>query len=63
MLNVVRIRTSIANRRSMPLDEAMITKLALFERCTDNDAAKQLHNIINEASDGKPKLLRRFGTT
>ena len=60
MLNVVRIRTSIANRRSMPLDEAMITKLALFERCTDNDAAKQLHNIINEASDGKPKLLRRL---
>lgn len=58
MLNVVRMRTSIANRRHMPLDEAMIMKLALFERCTDQNASEELHNIINAAKDGKPKLLR-----
>lgn len=60
MLNVVRMRASVAKRRSMPLDEAMITKFALFERCTDNDATKELHNIINAATDGKPRLLRQL---
>ena len=57
MLNVVRMRTSVARRRSMPLDEAMIAKLALFERCTDNDATEELHNLVYAAQDGKPMLF------
>lgn len=60
MLNVVRMRSSVARRRSMPLDEAMITKLALFERCTDIHATEGLHNLINASSHGKPELLRQL---
>ena len=33
MLNVVRMRSRLAGLRQMPLDEALIAKLALFERC------------------------------
>lgn len=57
MLNVVRMRASVARKRSMPLDEAVITKLALFERCTDAASSEALHNAINAASDGKPEIL------
>lgn len=60
MLNVVRMRASIARKRSMPLDEALITKLALFERCTDQAATEALHNAINEAREGKPNILREL---
>ena len=41
----------------MPLDEAMIAKLALFERCTDNAATEELHNLIYAAPEGKPALF------
>jgi predicted KAP-like P-loop ATPase len=56
MLNVVRMRASVARRRQMPLDEAVIAKLALFERCTDTKAVDALHTAIN-ASAGKPAFL------
>jgi predicted KAP-like P-loop ATPase len=57
LLNVVRMRASIAAKRKMPLDEAIIAKLALFERCVDTSATEALHNAINAASDGKLKFL------
>ncbi len=65
MLNVVRMRASIAKKRQMPLDEAQIAKLALFERCTDVAASEALHTAINAARDGKPDILRKLeqGTT
>ena len=58
LLNVVRMRVSIARKRKMPLDEAVIAKLALFERCTDTAATEALHDAINAASLGKPELLK-----
>jgi predicted KAP-like P-loop ATPase len=58
LLNVVRMRASIANKRKMPLDEAIIAKLALFERCTDTNATEALHDAINAARAGTPNLLR-----
>ncbi|MFC4726519.1 KAP family P-loop NTPase fold protein [Glycocaulis abyssi] len=60
LLNVVRMRSSIARRRSMPLDDAVIAKLALFERCTDEAASLALHTLINQAEGGKPDALRRI---
>lgn len=42
MMNVVRMRASVAKRRTMNLDEAVIAKLALFERCTDVKATQAL---------------------
>ena len=57
MLNVVQMRASIARKRRMPLDEAIIAKLALFERCTDTAATEAFHNAINAATDGKPTFF------
>src|SRR5262249_16617608 len=60
LLNVVRMRTAIARKRKMPLDEAVIAKLALFERCTEAAATEFLHNQISAAPLGKPDLLTRL---
>jgi predicted KAP-like P-loop ATPase len=57
LMNVVRMRASIAARRKMPLDEGIIAKLALFERCTDGPASQTLQNAIQAAPDGRPELL------
>lgn len=57
LMNVVRMRTSIAVRRGMDLDEGVIAKLALFERCTDGAATETLQNSIQAAPNGKPELL------
>lgn len=62
MLNVVRMRSRIAQRRGMPLDEAVIAKIALFERCTDTQATSQLYSLINEAANGKADLISRLET-
>lgn len=57
MMNVVRMRTSVASRRGMNLDEGIIAKLALFERCTDGQAIEALHHAIQASSNGRPELL------
>lgn len=57
MLNVVRMRAKVARLREMPIDEALIAKLALFERCTDSTAIAHLYNEINAAAGGKPQVL------
>ncbi len=58
LLNVVRMRASIAKKRGMPLDETIIAKLALFERCTDAPATESFHDAINNAPGGKVEFLR-----
>jgi predicted KAP-like P-loop ATPase len=58
LMNVVQMRTSIAKKRRMPIDETIIAKLALFERCTDTAATEILHDAINNATSGKPDLIR-----
>lgn len=57
LMNVVRMRRSIASKRGMDLDDGVIAKLALFERCTDGQATETLHHVINAAGNGKPELL------
>lgn len=57
LMNVVRMRAAIARKRNMPLDEAIIAKLALFERCVDSPATEALHNAINAAPGGKLQFL------
>lgn len=58
MLNVVRMRSEIARRRKMPIDEALIAKLALFERCTDSAATAMLYGLINRADAGTPEVIQ-----
>jgi predicted KAP-like P-loop ATPase len=59
LMNVVRMRTSIASRRGMNLDEGVIAKLALFERCTDGPATEELQHSIQTALNGKLPDRRR----
>lgn len=47
LLNVVKMRSQIAKRRAMPLDEAIITKLVIFERCVGVDGMAPLIYIIS----------------
>lgn len=60
MLNVVRMRARVAKRREMPVDEALVAKLALFERCTDAAAVAHLYNEINAAAGGQPEVLKKL---
>lgn len=57
MLNVVRMRAHVAKRREMPVDEALVAKLALFERCAGGDAVAHLYKEINAAAGGRPEVL------
>lgn len=52
LLNVIRMRSAVAKRRRMPFDDALIAKLALFERCTDGDAIKAFGQLVNASPDG-----------
>lgn len=52
MLNVVRLRSQIARARNMPLGEATIAKLVLFERCASAKATGALLNFIAASKDG-----------
>lgn len=56
LLNVIKMRSQIARKRSIPLDENIIAKLVIFERCAGPDATEDLYRLIdNEA--GKPRVF------
>lgn len=59
LLNVVKMRSQIAKRRSMPLDEAIITKLVIFERCVGMKATADFYRLI-DAEQGTPSLLKQL---
>ena len=60
MLNVVRLRARVAERRGMPVDEEMVAKFALFERCVEPAAVNKLYTLINDAPKGKPELITKL---
>ncbi|WP_107736963.1 KAP family P-loop NTPase fold protein [Neisseria subflava] len=59
ILNTIKMRTKIADKRQMPLDEAIITKLVIFERCVDSDVVTKFYQLVNE-EEGKPELLKEL---
>lgn len=59
LLNVVKMRSQIARRRSMPLDEAIITKLVIFERCVGVKATADFYRLV-DAEQGMPALLKQM---
>jgi len=63
LLNVIRMRAAVARRRKMPLDEGLIAKLALFERCTDGEAIRSFGQLVNDAEKGKVELLAKLEAT
>ncbi len=56
LLNVVKMRKKVADRREIPLDENIITKLVIFERCAGAEATADLYRLI-DAELGKPKIF------
>lgn len=63
MLNVVRMRLAVARRREMAIDEGVIAKLALFERCTSDEAVREFNALVNNAPGGKLELLVELETS
>lgn len=57
MMNTVRMRHGLAKRRQMNLDEAVIAKISLFERCTSDRAFGDLLKMVNASPKGKVKKL------
>jgi len=57
MMNMVRMRHGLATRRKMNLDEAVIAKMSLFERCTSDLAFGDLLKLVNASPKGKVKGL------
>ena len=53
MMNTIRMRHGLATRRKMDLDEAVIAKISLFERCTSERAFSDLLKMVNIAPKGK----------
>lgn len=60
LLNSLRMRMSLAKRRELQIDEGVIAKMLIFERCMTSDAFKTLIGLINEAPQGKLELLTKL---
>lgn len=59
LLNTVSMRKKVADRRGMGLDESIIMKLAIFERCLSDEESKYLYHLIDEEK-GKPSILSQL---
>ncbi len=47
----------IAQRRGIPLNEAAILKLVIFERCAGERATREFYRLIAESSEGKMPII------
>ena len=57
LLNTLYQRKFIGKRRNIPLPEAAILKLVIFERCAGERATRELYRMIAESLDGKLAIL------
>lgn len=57
-LNALSIRMSIARAHGVGVDEAVLAKLMLFERCGNPQAYAALMKSVVENDTGKPSLLK-----
>ena len=57
-LNSLSLRIALAQRQKVTVDEEVLMKLLLFERCGTADAYAALIALVNSASDGRPAKLR-----
>lgn len=56
-LNALAIRMAISNAHGVGVDEAVLAKMLLFERCGNPKAYEELTRVVNEDTDGKPRFL------
>lgn len=58
MLNSLSMRTKLSRQRGMNLNEAVLAKLVVFERCTDQPSTAALFSSVTNSSDGQSPLLK-----
>lgn len=58
LFNTIRLRSELAKSREMPLDEPILAKLAVFERCAGEDAYNHLCVLISQADHGRVAVLQ-----
>ena len=56
-LNALSIRMTISHAHGVGVDESVLTKMLLFERCAAPAAYDALAKDINSDAEGKPRLL------
>lgn len=56
-LNTLSMRTAMARLQEVEVDEEVLVKLLLFERCGDGDAYAELVRAVNQSDDGNPVIL------
>jgi predicted KAP-like P-loop ATPase len=56
-LNTLSMRTSMARIQKVTVDEEVLVKLLLFERCGDKDAYAEMLRAVNESEDGHAEFL------
>lgn len=61
-LNTLAIRMSISQSHGVGVDEAVLVKLLLFERCGNPNAYSKLLAEVNENGEGKPLFLEDWET-
>jgi predicted KAP-like P-loop ATPase len=59
-LNALSIRLAIANSLGVGVDEAVLAKLLLFERCGSEKGYQDLIRAVNEDHEGKPHFLKSY---
>lgn len=61
-LNTLSMRTSMSRIQKVTVDEEVLVKLLLFERCGDKDAYAELLRAVNESEDGHAEFLADMET-
>lgn len=56
-LNTLSMRKSMAHIQKVTVDEEVLVKLLLFERCGDKDAYAEMLRAVNESEEGHAEFL------
>lgn len=56
-LNALSVRGSVAHAHGITVDEAVLAKLLLFERCGNPDLYALIAKTVSRREDGKPRIL------
>ncbi len=59
-LNALSIRMAISRAHDVGVDEAVLAKILLLERCGDPKAYNELTTAVNNDSEGKPTFLAKW---
>lgn len=59
-LNALSIRMAISSAQGVGVDEAVLAKMLLFERCADPAAYGELTKAVNHDEEGKPRFLTNW---